>query len=380
MRKIFGKKNIKAEDTKKDVDDRYFDDIEDFADDEDWALYRRFTTRQPKRSFENTLKKGLTASICLCSITLAGIMFYLAGTAINIRAVKGAVANMERATKEAKAELVQTIEHKVDEVSNFDVNSFELFKAESKYICKAFGVTSAEEIVGIKKNNYLNLLFEISKQDAKDILGKVKKVDETKKVASYDSPEHSLKHDNINYSHWGEEKKVKKLSSALVEVYNAIDSAVQNAYGYEIEKVAETSQFNNKIASSYRYSKPENLTDAKMFGLFSKIDTRFINGGLVTTGITSVLKDQEKNESYFYIDTIQVLNTAAQGEDGSLKLASCRARVAVEGANLSQEEVYAKFINGEHKSFVEIVREKIGPKTGIYKGQVCQDVEEIELS
>lgn len=58
---------------------------------------------------------------------------------------------------------------------------------------------------------------------------------------------------------------------------------------------------------------------------------------------------------------------------------SCRAMVEVEGTGLTQEEVYAKFIKGEHSSFTEIVREKVGEKVGVVNNELQTDVDEIEL-
>lgn len=56
----------------------------------------------------------------------------------------------------------------------------------------------------------------------------------------------------------------------------------------------------------------------------------------------------------------------------------CQARVEVKGTDLTQEEVYAKFIAGEYSNFIETVREPIN-NSYIINNELVDDVENIEL-
>ena len=94
----------------------------------------------------------------------------------------------------------------------------------------------------------------------------------------------------------------------------------------------------------------------------------------MTTGISQVVVDESQGVSYFLIDTLQV-----RGKDGEAVLESCRAKVDVQGTDLTQEEVYAKFIKGEYSNFTEIVREKVGSKTNVVNNQLQDNVDEIEF-
>ncbi len=330
-----------------------------------------------KQKVIDVLKVG---GMALCYSVMLGLATFNLGTAIHGSKLREAVLKMDDESQRAKTELVESINNRVGEISNFDLTSLELLRTENNYICRVFGVTDVKKVLNERQNKFVNLLFEISEKDASDIMTAVNKVDGTGKTASYNTPEHSLKVTNYDDLNWGDAKKVENTSDVLVEVYHAIDSAVKNAYGYEIEEIADSGKMNEQILSSVGYSKAASLTDEHYYERFKGVDSRFLNGGLITTGITGVMRDFRKNESYFYVDTLQLFNDAKEGKkNAKLRVESCRAKVTVEGANLSQEEVYAMFIKGEHTGFDEVIREKTSPKTGTYKGEVYQDVEEIEL-
>ena len=142
------------------------------------------------------------------------------------------------------------------------------------------------------------------------------------------------------------DRPFNEYKDAIRELYNALNYAVARSYGVSVQKVFEASAMNNRVSSSYRLVKPEIIPDVD--GLY--IDTDFINAGIITSGISTVYSDEEQDISFFYIDTIQ----AVVSETGRVEWKPCKARVTVDGANLPVNDVYAKFIKGEHTSFTEL--------------------------
>ncbi len=314
-------------------------------------------------------------------LTIVGVPFLgLGAHGINALVVNNTEEKLQAELAESKNAIVQSMVAGVEDISNFDLASVELSREDNDYIMKAFGSTSVEEIIGVKQNQFVSLLFNIQEKDAQKILDAVKTLDETERRPNYDTPEHTAIMDDANGWKFTENSRIKKTGSACKQVYNAINDAVKNAYSSQVEPISEASQMNNSIASSYRFVRPEVVSDTNVGGLFTHGSTTFINSGIMTTNISGVVKDEEKNESYFFIDTVQGYNKGQPGsETQKIVLDSCRAMVVVEGTDLSAEEIYAKFISGEHKRFVEVVRERAGEKTGVVNGKLTNDVEEIEL-
>lgn len=145
-------------------------------------------------------------------------------------------------------------------------------------------------------------------------------------------------------------KSLKEFRSASIELYEALNGAVERSYGYRVENVFEASAMNNRISNSYRVVKPEILTDVDGRFVYSE----FVKSGIITSGVSMVYEDDERNVSFFYIDTIQAMSD----ENGNLVWVPCKARVEVEGVNLLTEDVYASFIKGEHLSFTELSEDR----------------------
>lgn len=110
----------------------------------------------------------------------------------------------------------------------------------------------------------------------------------------------------------------------------------------------------NAISSEYRYTKPELMSDVN--GLYS--NTEFVNFGLVLTGISDVYADEEKDCSFFYVDTLQRINNSNYKQ--------CKAIVKVKGADLTPQEVYQAFIEGDILSFQEISSTKNKTNTAVF--------------
>ena len=311
----------------------------------------------------------------LCTIAggLGVVLVGLLSHFVNVPIVCSNFAKAQELLEEQRIDLGSTIAEKAG-ISNFNVASLELAKNNNDYIMKAFGSTSVEKIIGLKENNYLNIYFNISNTQAQKILDAIEKANQTKLLEQRNSIDNINAIRDVNEWNYSESNSIKKATEACSEVYNLLNEAVQNAYSCSSENISESSAMNNSISREYRYARPEVLSDVNISGLFVSGGTTFINSGVVTTGISQVVKDIDNNVSYFLIDTLQ-----GRDEDGKIVLESCRARVEVKGTNLTQEEVYAKFINGEHSSFTEIVREKSDNKAGVVNNQIQEDVDDVIL-
>ncbi len=295
---------------------------------------------------------------------------------INVGVVSASVGNNITKIEEKRKELSNIVANKAN-IDNFDIASVELARgAEDKYLFKAFGSTSYEQIVGLKENKYLNVFFEISQYDANKIMDSVRKLDETERRRDLTSTEHSAILDETQVNEWKftENGRIGKTTDACVELYNAMNEAVQRAYSSKFEEIFEASNINNATSKVYRYMRPEFVGDTHVSGFFAHGNTVFVNAGVMTTNISQVIKDEEKGISYFLVDTLQ-----GRENNGDIVVDTCRARVEIEGTDLSQEEVYAKFVKGEYSSFVELAREKVGSKVSVVNNALASDVEEIEL-
>lgn len=302
-------------------------------------------------------------------IALGGILAH----AINMPIVYSNLDKANAELEEKRAQLSTSIADQVD-ISNFDIASVELAQGEGDYILKAFGSTSVEKIVGLKENNYLNVFFNISPEHAQNIMAAVANAETTERLQSYNSPEHAISIGNTDSWLFMESGRIDKTSNACVAVYDALNNAVNNAYASRVEEVSEASAMNSSISREYRYTRPEVVGDTNVSGWVGHGSTAFLNAGIVTTGVSQVVRDEENGVSFFIIDTLQ-----GRAVDGNMVVESCRARVEVEGTDLTQEEVYAKFINGDHSKFTEIIREKVGSKAGVVNNQMREGVEEIEF-
>ena len=277
----------------------------------------------------------------------------------------------------AREEINKHIAEKIN-LADFSIASVELADSGQDSIMKVFGSTSLEEIVGLKEQRYLNVLFNISNESAENILTAAKTAASTTKV-SRNTPE--LESNYVNYGDnsfdelykFSESGKIRENKSAVLELYEEIDAAIANAYLNKIEEISEASQFNNQVSNEYRFTKPETVSNTTDGGLFNYVDTTFVNTGIMVTNVSQVAKDANKNVSFFLVDTLQGRN-----DGDKVVIESCRAKIEVQGTNLSQEEVYAQFLAG-NASMTEIVREKAGSKAGIMENEVKTDINEIEM-
>ncbi len=333
-------------------------------------------TKERIEKFDTKASCAFFGGVLFTGLFLVFHMFSVIGN--NIAITKTINASGKK-FEEARVELQENISSYVKDINDFDLASVEILNNDNNYICKAFGRAGIKSVMGFEQDKYVNLYFNISEQKAQDILDAVAAVKNLDEIKKNESPELSLRinkdkrYKGTNLANVG---KIKKAEDACLQVYKAIDEAVKTAYSHKIEEIADSKQFNEKLASNYRYVKNEVMTE--VYGLF--VHSNFVNSGIMTTGISSIARDKEKNECYFYVDTLQAISNSKPGDRfNDYKLETCRTMVVVEGADLSNEEVYAKFIRGEQKEFLELIRNTNSEKTGIIDNKVEKDVEEIEM-
>lgn len=302
----------------------------------------------------------------------AGVIMITGAVAhgVNALVVLGTDNSANRKIVAAKNELNRQVGEEIN-LSDFSIASVELANSGENSIMKVFGSTSVEEIVGLKEQRYLNVFFNISNDSAEEVLEAAEAAAKTART-SRNTPELVNKYGESNYFKFSESGKINKNKNAVIELYNKINSAVKNAYSSKIENISEASKFNNQISKEYRYARPDIITNEVNGRISVYIDSTFVNNGIITTNVSQVVKNFEKNMSYFLVDTLQVRSDGANAI-----LESCRARIEVKGTNLSQEEVYAQFLAG-NATMTEIIREKAGFKTGIMENEI-KDINEIEM-
>lgn len=297
-----------------------------------------------------------------------GVFGTIAGVAsCSSKAEKDKIEKIEADLNAQRAQLVQTIERSCD-LTNFELSSVELSGLGDDYLLKVFGSTSVDDV--IDNSQYKNVYYMLGQTEAKNILNALESLKDAKGLNDFNSPEHSMVIVGADgeREHTESSKGLAKTASACSEVYSALENAVNNAYSHYIEDVAQAHQMNGSISAAY------STVNTGEGGLEQKNSPFVSQQGIMTTSISGVVRDEEKNESYFFIDTLQ-----GRTEGDKKILDSCRAMVTVEGANLSQAEVYAKFISGDYKKFSEVIREKCGEKVGVANGELQNNVEEIEF-
>ena len=275
---------------------------------------------------------------------------------------------------EQKSEFEENVSKSVN-LKNFNIASLDLHKENNNdFILKIFGSSNVQALKGITEAQYFNLIYNIPIENAQQILNTVEKYNSISKNGSEDHNRITIDKKNYSDLNISDHMNLNKINDIIIELYDNFNVAVNNAYSKNVEKVSEASSTNNAISECYRYSRPEVVSNVSGSNrLWGNINTTFINCGVVTTNISQVVKDNERNVSYFFIDTLQ-----GRENNGKMITEKCQARVEIEGTNLSQEEVYAKFIAGEYSNFIEIIREPIN-NSYIINNELVDDIENIQL-
>lgn len=226
-------------------------------------------------------------------------------------------------------------------LENFDLASVNVVMQNDNYLLTAFGSVKVNYNGGIQYD-FKNVNFKIDEEQAKSILEQLTKLDNTKYSSNYGD---FVLNVDIDQSSRFKKKDISAHTELVETLYGLLSNAVVNNYGCTVNHISDSGSVKREVSNAYRITRPETVTSVS--GLLTS--SHFHNGGIVTTGISNVYEDDERNVSFFYVDTIQAF---PKGDDVQWK--SCKARVEVEGVGLNPEEVYAKFIAGEHSNFVEL--------------------------
>lgn len=319
-------------------------------------------------------KEKINNALAITGITAFAVGFagFLVHVPISVLVNEG---QMDKADGELNAQTQQlnnTIAGKVN-LHGFELASVELSHPEDRYTLKVFGSASVDDFTGMRQKQYINTYFQISLPDAYRIMDAVRKLETAPKGYKNTTGEQviGVNREDVNDFLPVEGHRALKTKDIASEVYDAISTAVTNAYSYKMEEIALAHQFNKTLSDELGYTKSEVLSDVS--GRW--VSTSFVYAGVVTTGVSQVIKSEEKGVSYFYVDTLQ-----GRAQDGKIIMESCRARVEIKGINLSQEEVYAKFILGEYDTFYETERELIGfEKVSTVDNKLVTADEELEF-
>ena len=139
--------------------------------------------------------------------------------------------------------------------------------------------------------------------------------------------------------------------NAVTRVYDALTNAVKNAYNQTKESITNADAVDIQLYQENNYSIPTKTTDIYVRTRFTKISSRKNETIIVPINISEVKKDADRNVSYFYIDSLIYNNKNLEYQ---------KARVEVEGVDLTQAQVYAKFIkSGQDVNFVQLAQQNI---------------------
>lgn len=313
-------------------DEEYYINSYDFSKKEFKKVYKK--TNENKEEVLDFISERFTFGIM--NLVVGSIIFIPLSCAIN---------KYDKIDKhnERTIELTEKLEGEISSqvgLDNFDLASVNVVMQNDNYLLTAFGSVKVNYNGGIQPD-LKNVIFKIDEEQAKSILEQLAKLDNTKYSSKYG--EFIL---NVDIDQSNIKKKEIAAHTELVEtLYGLLSNAIVNNYGYTVNHISDSGSLKREVSNAYRITRPETVTSVSGF----LVDSTFHNAGIVTTGISSVYEDDERNVSFFYVDTIQAF---PKGDDVYWK--SCKARVEVEGVGLTPEEVYAKFIAGEHSNFVEL--------------------------
>lgn len=236
------------------------------------------------------------------------------------------------------------------DLNNFDVDSGKVYLDNGNYVVEFLGSSNVEIEKDIKEKEILKLSANISEESASKILQLTeeyaKKYNKFSKyfvgdgLNSVDGP-FVEKTENTNGSYqFFKTSKFKDLSKTYESLIDAFTEATVNSYNKQVNYVAESSQMYGQISNNYRITSPDLVSDAS--GLIVSTDYKKL--GMRIADISNV--EQSKNNDnlqYFTITTVHI--------NADQQVTTQTAMVTVEGKDLTQEEVYAKYLAGEYKDF-----------------------------
>lgn len=291
-------------------------------------------------------------------VVLAGIVSGV--TCAGIGAVNGAKAN------DYIAQSHEVVNEKADQFANTvakkaraDITpiSANLLKPNDNYVLRVFGVERVSQYEGDVENNYVNVHFDLKEEDANKIIKAFDELNQSENVSKANLGIDTLLLDYNGVKTFDVTKKTKnKLEAqindnAVTRVYDALTNAVKNAYNQTKESITNADAVDIQLYQENNYSIPTKTTDIYVRTRFTKISSRKNETIIVPINISEVKKDADRNVSYFYIDSLIYNNKNLEYQ---------KARVEVEGVDLTQAQVYAKFIkSGQDVNFVQLAQQNI---------------------
>ena len=171
----------------------------------------------------------------IASVVFAGVFTFVSCVTNGIVSTKY-LSKTKKDLEEKRVVLQENIASYVKDINDFELASVELLHNNENYICKAFGRTGIKSVLGLEEDKYVNIFFNISQDKAQTILDKIEAFDKTGRMKKNDSPENSLViKGGIKCIDLSVKGKLKKSVDACMQVFDAIDNAVKNAYEYKID-------------------------------------------------------------------------------------------------------------------------------------------------
>ena len=233
--------------------------------------------------------------------------------------------------------------------------SANLLKPNDNYVLRVFGVERVSQYEGDVENNYVNVHFDLKEEDANKIIKAFDELNQSENVSKANLGIDTLQLDYNGVKTFDVTKKTKnKLEAqindnAVTRVYDALTNAVKNAYNQTKESITNADAVDIQLYQENNYSIPTKTTDIYVRTRFTKISSRKNETIIVPINISEVNKDADRNVSYFYIDSLIYNNKNLEYQ---------KARVEVEGVDLTQAQVYAKFIkSGQDVKFVQLAQQ-----------------------
>ena len=233
--------------------------------------------------------------------------------------------------------------------------SANLLKPNDNYVLRVFGVERVSQYEGDVENNYVNVHFDLKEEDANKIIKAFDELNQSENVSKANLGIDTLQLDYNGVKTFDVTKKTKnKLEAqindnAVTRVYDALTNAVKNAYNQTKESITNADAVDIQLYQENNYSIPTKTTDIYVRTRFTKISSRKNETIIVPINISEVKKDADRNVSYFYIDSLIYNNKNLEYQ---------KARVEVEGVDLTQAQVYAKFIkSGQDVKFVQLAQQ-----------------------
>lgn len=235
--------------------------------------------------------------------------------------------------------------------------SANLLKPNDNYVLRVFGVERVSQYEGDVENNYVNVHFDLKEEDANKIIKAFDELNQSENVSKANLGIDTLQLDYNGVKTFDVTKKTKnKLEAqindnAVTRVYDALTNAVKNAYNQTKESITNADAVDIQLYQENNYSIPTKTTDLYVRTRFTKISSRKNETIIVPINISEVNKDADRNVSYFYIDSLIYNNKNLEYQ---------KARVEVEGVDLTQAQVYAKFIkSGQDVKFIQLAQQNI---------------------